>query len=335
MHLIADSSTWGSIGPGDALGKIPRIYLAYRKMRQTLLARRPALTIMVDAPAVHYRLAGFARRHGLKTLWYIPPSQWARNPRRFRALHERVDSIITPFRYNADQYARLGLEVGYYGHPLVDVIGEPTPPEEGQRALGLEPGRYVTLLPGSRTQEIRYILPLLLQVAARLRTTQGDLQFLLPIASPALEKMVRRRIGRPPAWLKLLSGRARDAMAASSLAVMASGSASLEAALLGLPHVVCYRGSKLDWLIYNMLYFLKVLRIDRFALANLVLQEDVMPEFLQVRATPEAIGAEALSLLEDGPRRRKMLADFARLKTAVGQPGVVGRVADHVERMLG
>lgn len=334
VKLIADSSTWGSIGPSEAVAKIPRIYLAYRKMRQVLLEKRPDLTIMVDCPAVHYRLAGFAKRHGLKTLWYVPPSQWARNPKRFRALHERVTSIITPFKYNADNYARLGLEVGYYGHPLIDVIGEPPSREEAQKALGVPAGRYVTLLPGSRTQEIRYITPLLLQVAAGLKTENGDLQFLLPIASPALEKQLRARIPRPPAWLHLFQGRAREAMAASVLGVMASGSASLEAALLGLPHVVVYKGSNLDWLIYMMLYRLGLLRVERFALANLVLQEDVMPEFLQEYATPEAVTREALSILQDGPKRQKLIRDLERVKRAVGEPGVVQRVARHVERLL-
>lgn len=335
VELVADSSTWGSIGPSEAIGKIPRIYLAYRTMRRVLLKKRPDLTIMLDSPAVHYRLAGFARRHGLKTLWYVPPSQWARNPKRFRALHERVDSIVTIFQYNADHYARLGLEVGYYGHPLVDVIGQPPPRQEAQAALGLRPGRYVSLLPGSRTQEIRYITPLLLQVAARMRTAHGDLEFLMPCASPALEKQLRAQVPSPPSWLHLLSGRAREAMASSELAVMASGSVSLEAALLGLPHVIVYRGSRLDWFLFRLLTRLGLLRVDHFGLANLVLQEDVMPEFLQVTATPEAVTAEALSLLEDGPKRQKLLHDLGRVRQAVGEPGVVSRVADHVERMLG
>ncbi len=333
VELIADSSTWGSIGPSQAVGKIPRIYLAYRKMRQTLLARRPDLTIMVDCPAVHYRLAGFAQRYGLRTLWYVPPSQWAKNPKRFRALHQRVTSIITPFRYNADQYARLGLDVGYYGHPLLDVI-EPVPREPALQALGLEPGRYVTLLPGSRTQEVRYITPLLMQVAARLRSAHSDLQFLVPCATPALRKTLDAQIPRPPAWLRILDGKAREAMAASELAVMASGSVTLEAAILGLPHVVVYRGAKLDWLLYSLLWHLNLLRVHRFALANLVLGEDVMPEFLQTGATPEAVSGEALSLLEDGPKRRQLIHDLGRLRQALGEPGVVQRVADHVERML-
>ncbi|MEW6280710.1 MAG: lipid-A-disaccharide synthase [Candidatus Eremiobacterota bacterium] len=333
VDLLFDSATWGTIGHSEVLARLPRLLWAYRSVCNTLLRLRPDLLVVIDAPGLHFRLAGFAQRHGIRCVYYFPPSQWATNPRRLHQIHGRVTAVVTAFRFNADQYLRNGLEVGYFGHPLVDIVGPPPRAEDAQRALGLPPGRYVALLPGSRTQEVKLLLPSLLEVAARLRSLYPDLGFLIPIANPALESRVRAHLPRPPAYVHLLHGRSREAMACSRVVVMASGSASLEAALLGVPHVVFYRANRVDWLIYRLFSALGWVRVDRFGLCNLVLQEDVMPEFLQHTATPDRLTAEAAKLIEDGPDRFRMLDDLARVRQAVGSPGVVERVARFVEQL--
>lgn len=334
VEVFIDSTSWGVIGPSAAIGLIPTLLLAYRKMRKLLLEVRPDLLIVIDSPAAHYRLAGFAQRHGIKTMYYFPPSQWTRSSKRLHQIHQRVTSVVTAFRFNAEQYRKNGLEVGFFGHPLVDIIGPPPALEQAQQALSLKPGRYIALLPGSRTQELRYLTPVLLQAAALLRQCYPDVEFLIPCATPRLAPFLAQQLGTPPPFVHVLQGQAREALAASRVALIASGTASLEAALLRIPHVVFYKGSSFDWTLYRLLRRLKLIRVDRFGLVNLVLDEDVMPEFLQTTATPENLAREAMRLFEEGPERERMLECLDRARASVGEPGVVGRVADHVEGLL-
>lgn len=331
VELWMESHTWSTIGPGEALARIPGLYLAYRRMRGHLLRERPQLTVVIDAPALHMRLVGFLRRRGLRTAYYFPPSAWSRNPRRMHEIHARVDGVLCAFRGNAALYESLGLPVAFFGHPLSDVVRDSPPPEEARRLLGLE-GPALALLPGSRTQEVRHLLPAFLEVAARLRRDHPELQVLLPCATPPLERRIRAMLGpEPPEGVRLLSGQARLALAASRLALMASGSASLEAALLGVPMLLCYRFGALDAALGRTLKALGLLRVDRFGLPNLVLEQDVVPEFLQEEVHPDRLELEARRLWEEGPSRERMLADLARVQAALGGPDVVERLARVVD----
>lgn len=332
VELWMESHTWSTIGPGEALARIPGLYLAYRRMRNRLLALRPDLTVVIDAPALHMRLVGFARRHGLRTAYFFPPSAWTRNPERLRHIHSRVDAVLCAFRPNAELYESLGLPVAFFGHPLVDVMQEAPSPAEARHLLGIE-GRAVAILPGSRTQEVKHLLPVFLEVVRRLRQDHPDLQVLLPCATPPLERRIRALLGTPPEGLRILSGQARLALAASRLALMASGSASLEAALLGVPMVLCYRFGWFDALLGRLLKALGLLRVDRFGLPNLVLDEDVVPELLQEQVEADRVEAEARRLLAEGPSRERMLADLVRVQTSLGEPGVVDRLAGVVDRL--
>lgn len=332
VELWMESHLWSTIGPFEALGRLPALYLAYRRMRHELLKARPEITLVVDCPAIFMRLVGFLRRRGLRTAYYFPPSAWTRNPRRLQEIHDRTDAVIATFGRNAELYEQAGLPVAWFGHPLVDVMARAPSPAEARRQLGLE-GECVTLMPGSRTQEVRLLLPIFLEVAGRLRRDRPDLQFLLPCATPPLERRIRRMLGEPPDWLHVLSGGARPAMAASRLVLMASGSASLEAALLGVPMVLCYRFGVFDAWLGKVLMKLGLLKIDWFGLPNLVLQESVMPELLQEEANADRLEQEARRLLDEGPARERMLADLARVRQALGPPGVVGRVAALVDTL--
>lgn len=332
VELWMQSHTWSTIGPGEALARLPGLYLAYRRMRHELLAVRPDLTVVIDAPALHMRLVGFLRRRGLRTAYYFPPSAWARNPERLRHIHRRVDAVLCAFRPNAEFYEALGLPVAFFGHPLVDVLREAPGPEEARRELGLE-GPALALLPGSRTQEVKHLLPVFLEVARRLRRDRPELQVLIPCATAPLERRIRAMMGTLPEGFHLLSGQARLALAASRLALMASGSASLEASLLGVPMVLAYRFGAFDACLGRLLKALGLLRVDRFGLPNLVLDEDLVPELLQEQVHPDRLEAEARRLWEEGPDRERMREGLARVRASLGEPGVVDRLAEVVERV--
>jgi lipid-A-disaccharide synthase len=335
VDLFFDSSVWSTVGLVEALPKIPRGYLTYRKLQRTLADRRPDLTILIDAPGIQMRMAKFLAQHSLRTLYYFPPSAWNAGERRVREVHRRVSAVLATFRFNYETYRRAGLEVGYFGHPLASLFHSVSRADACSQ-LQLDPaGRYIALLPGSRTHEIRLMLPLLMLVARRLRQHHGQLQFLIPAATGPVEAMIARQLEQAPDWVHVFSGHSREALAASELALLTSGSASLEAALLGIPMVLAYRVNRFDYAFGRLLFRLGLLHFRWFGLPNLVLQEDVVTELLQEKASAERLTDEALRLLEGQTGRQRQLNDLARVRAALGPADAVERIGRFVSALVG
>lgn len=332
VELWADSSLWSIIGITEAITRVPRFIYDYWRIRRRLLREKPDLTVFIDSPAVHMRLAPVAKRHGLRCCYYFPPSGWSRHSKRLHEIHSKVEALIPAFAFSAQQYAENGLKVAYFGHPLVDLC-PPVAREEALRQLGLPPGQYAALLPGSRTQEIRTLLPVFLAAAAQLQAEFPALTWLLPTANPQLGQRIRGLIPRLPPWLRLIEGQSRAVMTVSRAALLSSGSATLEACLLDLPHVICYKFNAIDYFIGKLLLRLKLVRVDFFGLPNLVLQENVVPELLQHQVQPEVLAQLLRPLLVDSPQRTLALQQLARVREQLGPPGAVARVAQFVERM--
>ncbi len=327
VELLCDSSAWGTIGPSEAIFKVVGIFFAYRKFRWRLVQERPDLTVVIDSPAIHMRLTRYLKPFGLRTLYYFPPSAWSTSGRRMREIHDRVTAVVTTFAFNYRTYCENNLPVAHYGHPMVDLFWPPPSPDQARSRLNLKEGVYVALMPGSRTQEVRLNTPILVEAARQLKRRHPELRFLLPSASPRVEPTITRLIGACPPWLTVVSGRSRDCMAASRLVLMCSGSVSLEAAVLGVPMVLFYRFNAFDYALAWLLTLVGLLKVRRFALPNLVLDEDVLPELFQNQVTPGRLVQEAERLLPSGPERRRHLEGLERVRLALGKPGVVKKVA--------
>ncbi len=337
VELLVDTSAWGSIGVFEVLGRLPRIAWEYWKLRRRLLAMRPTLTVMIDSPALFMRLARPLKSAGLRTVYYFPPSAWTDNQERLRSIASRVDKVICTFRRNFEAYRTAGIPVEYFGHPMVDVV-QPYSREEAHRALGMDDrgARYVALLPGSRLQEIRLMTPLLIEAARLLAQRYPDLVFLLPAASDKVyERLQELSEGWSDLRLHLVRGKTHPVLSLSRVALLASGSVSLEAGCLGTPMVLAYRVNRWDLLGVRLLMWLKVIKIGRIALPNLVLDEEILPELLQEKATPTSIFREAVSLFEEGPKRTAMLEDLSRMRTSLGSSPVVPRVAQTIAESAG
>lgn len=327
VELLAETSAWGTIGPFEVVTKLPRILLAYRKLQQALLERRPELTVMIDSPALFMRLAKFTRHHGLCSAYYFPPSAWSDSERRAQAIAGRVDGVVCAFERQFRTYQRAGVSAQYFGHPMVDVVTR-HPRQEALEALGLAPGRYLSLMPGSRLQEVRIMTPIFLETARQLRQLHPDLQFLLPAASDAVYgRLVELLQGSD---VILFNGRAQELLAVSEAAIVTSGSVSLEAAYLDCPIVVGYRFNAFDAFLGRLLQRLGLLKVPRFSLPNLVLDEDVVEELFQEHVEPERLVAATVPLLEGGSRRERMLDDLARVRERLGPAPVVSFVAQYL-----
>lgn len=328
VSLWADSSVWSIVGITEALTRLPRFVLDYWRVRTALLRARPQLTVMIDSPAVHMRLAPVAQKAGLRCAYYFPPSGWSTNPKRLRSIHARAEALIPAFAYSAEQYRQHGLPVAHFGHPLVDLC-RPIEREMALARLGLPEGHYAALMPGSRTQEIRLLLPIFLETARHF----PGLTWLLPTANPQLEQRVRRVLPAPPEWLRIISGHSREVMSVCQGGLLASGSATLEACLLNMPHLICYRLNPTDWKIARILRFLGLFDVPMFGLPNLVMQEKLIPEFLQDEVAPDRLAAALGPLLEEGSPRKLALQQLARVRERLGPPGAIERVAQFVEKL--
>jgi lipid-A-disaccharide synthase len=325
VDLFHDSSSWGIIGPWHAIRKIPFLLELVRSLKQTILRERPDLLILIDSPAINMRLARFAREHGIRTLYFFPPSAWYPSVKRVKRIAESVDHIVPAFSYSVKTYDDAGIKVHYFGHPLIDMLDAKSPRDDALKRLGLNEGNYVGILPGSREQEVNALMPVLLECMKSLKSRRRDIEFLLPIATPALRPLISRFFRHNEDLARLVDGSAHEVMKVSRLIVMASGSSSLEAAILGTPMIILYKLAWPDWCIGKL--FIKVPFI---ALPNLIVQRKVVSELIQLEASPERIVLESMELLEDTETREQMLKDLREVKDSLGEPGVLKRLGSFI-----
>jgi lipid-A-disaccharide synthase len=315
VRLAERTAGWASMGPVDALAKIPKLLLIAARAAAWLRASPPDLIVLVDFGAFNLRFARMIRTLGSQTpiLYYFPPAAWLDDAKRARAVAE-VSDPLTAFAHQRDFYRSLGLPIGYAGHPLVSTIAARPP-----RPPAPPGGGVVALLPGSRAGEIARHTPRLLNALALLREKRPGVGAVLAAADPAayasFEELLRLRSPLPVRIVRS----AREALAAADAAAVASGTAVLEAALLEVPTVALYVLSETQAKIARRVY-----RRPYVTLPNLVLDEPVVPELLQEAATPRALAAALEALLADPSAQ---LTELRRLREVLGTPDTLDRCA--------
>jgi lipid-A-disaccharide synthase len=326
LERLADVTGAAVIGGTEALGPIPTLLRAWRRLRAALQgARPPAALVLIDFPEFNLRLARVARRAGSPVVYFIPPQVWAWRPWRVRAVARLTSLVLAVFPFEVALYRQAGARVAFVGHPVLDaLVSAPTRPE-ARRRLGLEPGcTVVGLLPGSRAQEIESTLPVLHAAATRIAAAHPATRFLLAAVEggrPDPGHILRDAV--PP--VQVVRGDPYAVMRAADLLLVNSGTATLEAALLGTPMVVCYRLSRLSEAWIRLL-----VRVPWISLANITLGRAVVPELYQRAFTPERVAAAALALLDSPPALTAQREAFRELAGALGEPGVGLRAARHV-----
>ena len=335
-EMVYRSDRMAVVGVVEVLSHLGEIRQALRCLRDFLRQRRPDLLVLIDYPDFNLLLAGEAKKLGIKVFYYISPQVWAWRRGRVKKIRRLVDRMAVILPFEKDFYQARGVAVEFVGHPLLDEIvtvqQHPDTGPSGDRAR-LEyteyeaPGRgpLIGLLPGSRRREIAAMLPVFLAAARLLQERLPSApRFVLPLA-PGLEEAVLQEHGLAAAAdLQLeVSRRDRHRVMASCDAVMAaSGTVTLELAILGVPMVAAYRVSRLTYLLGRLL-----IDLPHATLVNLVAGRAVIPELLQQQATPEAISREIAGLLPGGGRRPAMLADLAQVTRLLGAPGASQRAA--------
>jgi lipid-A-disaccharide synthase len=325
MDVIVDPTGQAAVGTSEALGRIPALYRAYRALVKRLGAERPRVLVLIDFPEFNLRLARQARRAGVPVVYFIPPQLWAWRQGRVRQVARRVNRVLAVFPFEPALYEKARVPVELVGHPLLDALPLDLTRDEARRRLGTDPGHsLIGLLPGSRQEEVERLLPPMLDAAQRLAAADGRRRFVLGLAPTVSREQaqahLRRGAGGPP--VDLVSGQTYEVMAGAEALLIASGTATLEAALLGTPMVVCYRVSRTTEILARLLA-----RVPWISLPNLVSGRAVVPELIQEDVTGARLAAEASRLLEDPVAATAQRAAFKELRARLGEPGVGGRAA--------
>jgi len=328
LDRLADVTGAAVVGGTEALGPLPTLVAAWRRLRTALEGpRRPAALVIIDFPEFNLRLARVARRAGVPVVYFIPPQVWAWRPWRARVVARRASLVLAVFPFEPPLYRRVGARVEFVGHPLLDALAGAPGRDEARRRLGLAADASVVgLLPGSRRQEIERTLPVLHAAAARIAAVRPATRFVLgAVPTPAGGPDPVASLGSATPPVQVVTGDTYAVMRAADLLLVNSGTATLEAALLGTPMIVCYRLSRLTEAWARLL-----VRVPWISLANITLGRAVVPELYQRAFTAERVAGEALRLLDSPGALADQRAAFRELGGALGEPGVGQRAARHV-----
>jgi lipid-A-disaccharide synthase len=331
MEICVDLSKMAVMGVSEVLRRLPFFHRVFHRMAALARKRRPDAVVLVDYPGFNLRFAARAHALGLKTIYYVCPQVWAWNRARIPRMAQVVDRLISIFPFEAEHFKGTGLRVDYVGHPLVDEAARerrfPAP------NLPWQGSPRIALLPGSRATEVARLLPAMLGAARLAQARYPQASFLLPVPAADIGDCVRRlltRLKRQPERCTVVEGAARQVLRTADAALVASGTATLEAALMNCPTVIVYRVAPLTYLLGRLL-----VRVPHIGIMNIVAGRRICPEFLQGQVTPEALADAVLPLAVDGPPRRTMRAALEEATARLGSGGAVQRAADSVLEELG
>jgi lipid-A-disaccharide synthase len=334
VEIITDYSEVSVVGITEVLKRLPSLLRAMRHLVGEAERRRPPLAILTDFPGFHLRLARKLRPKGIRNVYYICPQFWAWRPWRVNLVRRRFAQALCIFPFEEKFYADAGVPVKFIGHPLVGNVNATLTRELFCKKYGLEQGgTIITILPGSRRGEIAHHIPVLVDALAEVRKNLPAPPQIVVAVAPGLDT-ARLESRFPSEWqVRFLKEETYNALAASDLAIVSSGTATVETALLGKPMIVVYRLSPLTAKLAKPL-----VRTKFFGMVNLIAGREVVPELIQHHFTPRRVAAEAellLSTSQEGKNRVETMArGLEEVRRLLGPPGAVERAADEIARLL-
>ena len=318
-EIIVDIKETAVFGLLEAIVSFRKFIQYKRTLESAWLDRKPDLILLVDFGGFNLRLARTLKRHGAQVTYYISPQVWASRPGRIRWVERYVDLMMVLFEFEERLYRRHGVNAVHTGHPLVGIVESKRDQVDTCRELGFDPGKKVIgLLPGSRESEVNRLLPVLLQSSDNLSSKGYNQQFI--VAAPGRSDQITAAL--EGYRIKIVTENRYDSMAAADLLILASGTAALESALLGVPAVVVYKSS---WVTSLAAKFL--LKVPYVSLPNIILEEEVFPELLQRDCVPGNITSEALKILEEPMIYDRIRNRITEISKSLGGPGAAERAA--------
>jgi lipid-A-disaccharide synthase len=329
VELIANSHEVSVVGISEVVRRLPSVWRVFNRVAREAKRRKPALAILVDFPDFNLRLARKLKKQGVRCVYFISPQVWAWRKGRVRAMKKLIERMICIFPFEEEFYRKAGVAVEFAGHPLAGEVKPSMKRDEFAATQEMDPERaVVALLPGSRASEIRHNLPGMLEACAIL-ARERKLQFLLAAATDVPDEQMRALIRKSDVPIRIVRGATYDVLAAARCAIVASGTATVETALLGTPMVVVYRVSPATAFVAR-----RLIHVPYFAMVNLIAGRRIVPELIQENFTPERVAVEALDLLESKSAREEMQAGLALVRQKLGPPGAIERAAESITKLL-
>jgi lipid-A-disaccharide synthase len=316
----------GMVGP-FALMSIIRRFIT---MRRLFRSKQWDTVVFIDHPGLNMRLAYFAKAAGLRVVYYIAPQIWAWAPWRIRWIKQRIDHVLVILPFEKSLYDEAGVRCTFVGHPILDAVAGRYDRRELRSKFGFsDDERVIALLPGSRSHEVQVLLPILIEAVEKLARREPKTKFILVQAPTIHDNLLQPLLGRSPVPIVLVKEQAAEVMAMSDLVLVASGTATLQAAVVGTPMVLFYRTTPLTFWFANIVIRF-VIRVKWIGLVNLVAGRTVVPELIQSAATGQRLYEEALRILDDRRAYDEMKRDLAKVRAALGEPGASARAAEVV-----
>lgn len=324
VDIIYDIQQLGFIGIVEIVKHLPTFFKLRSFLKEAMLREKPDVLVCIDYPGFNMKLAKVAKELHIPVVYYIAPTIWAWNKGRGKDIAKTVTKVASIFPFEAEAYREFGVDVEFVGNPLVDIVHPTMSVEAALAHFGAEAtSRNILLMPGSRKQEVEGLLPTMLAAAELLYEKHQDLKFFLPRAHTIPREEIDRILQSYSVPVTVTEGHNYDLMQICTACIAASGTATLETALMNVPTVLIYKVAPVTYGIGKLL-----VKIDHIGLPNIMAKRRIIPELLQGDVTPENVEREVANILDDEAVYTQMKADLAQVKVELGAPGAVQRVAD-------
>jgi lipid-A-disaccharide synthase len=327
VDVRIDITDRSSVGIIEALKDIPSQLSVFNRMKRLLRSERPAALILVDAQGFNMPLAKYAKKLGIRTIYYVAPQEWLWGSKKgVKVEAKTIDLIISIFKKEHEVNSAAGANSFYFGHPLLDIVKPKMTKEAFCKHVGLDPAKkIIALCPGSRKHEIRSLLPILIETAKKL----GEDQYILPVSTSKFADHIERMVKGSGINIKVIEGFNYDVLAHADLAISKSGTIILESVILGTPVIMFYKLSRLTYYIGKLL--MKI-NLPFYSMPNLLAGREVVPEFVMEKATAKNLSAEAFKILADPS---KIKSGYQEVLRELGEPGAVKKSAEKIIEFVG
>jgi lipid-A-disaccharide synthase len=318
----------GVVGISEVVKKLSTVFRVFRRLSRFLKEQHPDLLVLIDYPEFNLRLARVAHKIGIPIVYYISPQVWAWRSNRVRLIQRLITKMIVIFPFEQEFYKKHGIDVEWVGHPLVETVVPALKKEEFCQQHALNSSKpIIGILPGSRESEVQRLLPMMAEAAQRIRKQQPNVQFVLPLASSLQDSNLFEQTLLPD--IHLIRQQTYETVNAADLIVTASGTATIEAAILETPMIITYIVSPLTYWLGRLF-----INVPFIGMVNLIAGKQVAPELIQTMVTPERITQEVLSLLRDPEKLSTMKQELRKVHSKLGEPGAPDRAAAIIAGLL-
>ena len=324
VKLLVNASETAVVGLTEVISKFGTLFRIIRQMKKSLDEMKPELVILIDYPDFNLNfVAPAAKKRDIKIFYYISPQVWAWRKSRINKIKRLVNKMAVILPFEVYTYAAKGFAVDYVGHPLLDLVKPAYSRQESLKIFNLDESKTtIGLLPGSRQSEVVKLLPEMLRASEIITQKIQNVQFILPLADTLEQKTIDDIVSGFAIKVKVISGQTYDAVSCCDLAIVASGTATLETALLSVPMIIIYKISPLSYFIGKF-----IVNVQNIGLANIIAGKTVVPELIQEDASGNRIAAEAMDILTNTARKQEMIKELAAIRSKLGDPGAATKTA--------